>query len=47
MLLQWVVLPDDSMANEFLYLSLGDKGVVDVQSTVFPLDRAVDIQGIA
>ena len=44
----WVVpVGDNPSADEFLDLPLGDDGVLEVESPVLPLDRAVQVQGIA
>ena len=39
--------PDKPGSNELLYLALGDNSVVEIESAVLPLHRAVDIQDVA
>ena len=39
-------IPDKSICNEFGYLPLRDDCVVEIKTTILPLDRAVQIQNI-
>ena len=42
-----VPVADYVVDDEFLYLSLGDDSVEEVHATILPLDRTVQVQGIA